>query len=124
MEGSPHKMCHPDRSEAASKDLPTRCVIPTGAKRSGGICCFNYLHQISISSIYAANFRSRTLKQLCPNPRHDVLVNGDVKRHRPADSSPSSPSNSIDFPELTRSTTFDDPGSELAIPSESGDYRP
>jgi len=52
------------------------------------------------------------------------LVNGDMKRHSPADSSPSSPSNSIDSPELTRSTTFDNPGSELAMPSKSGDYRP
>src|SRR5207302_1430750 len=34
---SPYKTYHPDQSEAEWRDLPTRCVIPTGAKRSGGI---------------------------------------------------------------------------------------
>jgi len=42
----------------------------------------------------------------------------------PNSPSPSSLSNSIDSPELTPIDTLDDPGSELAIPSKPGDYRP
>jgi hypothetical protein len=67
---------------------------------------------ITLHSV-AAFHRNQHLKR-------DVLVNGDMKRHRPADSSPSSPPNAIDSPELTPIDTLDEPGRELAIPFKVG----